>query len=445
MSIRTPEDIELILNYTRDHVYWLRNHPSIFVWVMGSDKLPVPALEEKYHTLFRELDPSRPLLMSCKGKISTISGKTGVKMNGPYDYVSPNYWYIDTQFGGAFGFNTETGPGPQVPSLEVVKSMIPEDKLWPINKTWDFHCGRGEFQTLERYLKAFNKRYGEQENVEDFTFKSQASNLEAMRAMFEAFAINRENTTGIIQWMYNSAWPKLIWQLWDYNLMPNAAYYGARIGARQLNIAYNYGNNQVYLTNLTNKETGQFKAEIKIYNFDGKLVEEKQEQLSVNANSSKSIYQLTDNKSYSKVYFLYLQLFENNLKITDNFYWLSARKDIPDFKKTEWFYTPMAEYADFTDLNNLPKVKIDIENSIKNIGEDYELLVKLTNPGDKIAFMVELGVVGDKSGKSIVPILWDENYVSLVPGESKMIKAKFSASALNGEKPVFSYKGWNLE
>lgn len=366
-------------------------------------------------------------------------------MNGPYDYVSPNYWYIDTQFGGAFGFNTETGPGPQVPSLEVVKSMIPEARLWPINETWDFHCGRGEFQTLERYLKAFNNRYGEQENVEDFTFKSQASNLEAMRAMFEAFAINRENTTGIIQWMYNSAWPKLIWQLWDYNLMPNAAYYGARIGARQLNIAYNYGNNQVYLTNLTKKETGQLKAEIKIYNFDGKLVEEKQEQLSVNANSSKSIYQLTDNKSYSKVYFLYLQLFENNQKITDNFYWLSARKDVPDFKKTEWFYTPMAEYADFTDLNKLPKVKIDIENSIKNIGEDYELIVNLTNPGDKSAFLIELGVVGDKSGKSVVPVLWDDNYISLVPGESKMIKAKFSASALKGEKPVFSYKGWNLE
>jgi exo-1,4-beta-D-glucosaminidase len=105
----------------------------------------------------------------------------------------------------------------------------------------------------------------------------------------------------------------------------------------------------------------------------------------------------------------------------------------------------MAEYADFTDLNNLPKVKIDIENSLKNDGEEYELSVKLKNPGNKIAFLIELGMVGDKSGKSIVPVIWDENYISLVPGESKVIKARFTATSLMGEKPVFSYKGWNLE
>ena len=209
MSIKTPEDMDLIINYTRDHVNWLRNHPSIFVWVMGSDKLPRPELEQKYHALFKEIDKTRPLLMSCKEMKSEISGSSAVKMRGPYEYVAPNYWFIDTENGGAFGFNTETGPGPQVPSLEVVKSMIPQDKLWPINSTWDFHCGRNEFNTLDRYIKAFNNRYGEQNNVEDFTFKSQASNLEAMRSMFESFAINRSNTTGIVQWMYNSPWPKI--------------------------------------------------------------------------------------------------------------------------------------------------------------------------------------------------------------------------------------------
>jgi exo-1,4-beta-D-glucosaminidase len=446
MSIRTPEDIQLIMNYARDQVNWLRNHPSIFVWVLGSDKLPRPELEEKYYPLFKEIDPSRPLLLSCKGLNSTVSGKTGVKMAGPYDYVSPNYWYLDTINGGAFGFNTETGPGPQIPSLEVLKSMIPEDKLWPVNETWNFHCGRGAFHTLDKYMKAFNSRYGEQSNVEDFTFKSQASNLEAMRSMYEAFAINRSNTTGIIQWMYNSAWPKLIWQLWDYNLLPNASYYGARIGARQVNIAYNYGDNSVYTINLTQRNIQNYKTNIKIYNSDGKLIDEKHEDTLLKANSSLKVYSLPDAINYSNVYFLSLQLVgEKGNVVADNFYWLSTKKDVPDFKNTTWIYTPLSEYADFTGLNKLPKVKITMEDSFKNVNNDYEFTVNLKNPGDNIAFFIELSIVGDKSGRSIVPILWDDNYISLVPNESRTVKASFSAAALHGEKPLFRYKGWNLE
>jgi exo-1,4-beta-D-glucosaminidase len=445
MSIRTPEDIKLLVNYTRDHVYWLRNHPSIFVWVMGSDKLPRPELEMKYDSLFKVIDPSRPVLKSCKEQTSTISGKSGIKMRGPYEYVSPNYWYIDTLNGGAFGFNSETGPGPQVPSMEVLRSMIPEDKLWPINDMWNFHCGRNEFQTIERYLKAFNNRYGKQSGPEDFTFKSQASNLEAMRAMYEAFAINRSKTTGIIQWMYNSAWPKLIWQLWDYNLMPNGAFYGARIGARQVNIAYNYGDNSVWLTNLTTTALNNLSAEIKVYNFDGALVEDKKVNAKVQSDGSEQIYSLPESKPYSNVYFLDLKLYDQQGSlIAGNFYWLSKKDDVSDFKNTEWFYTPLSGYADFTDLNKLPEVKIVVEDSIVSKNNAYEITVKLHNPDKRIAFLIELNVTGDKTGKSVVPILWDDNYVSLTPNETRVVRGRFSTSSLNGEKPVFRYKGWNV-
>lgn len=446
MSIKTPEDMNLIINYTRDHVNWLRNHPSIFVWVMGSDKLPRPELEEKYNALFNEIDSSRPLLMSCKGMDSKISGKTGVKMNGPYEYVAPNYWFVDTENGGAFGFNTETGPGPQVPPLEVVKSMIPEDKLWPINSTWNFHCGRNEFQTLERFTSAFNIRYGEQDNVADFTFKSQASNLESMRSMYEAFAINRSNTTGIIQWMFNSPWPKLIWQFWDYNLLPNAAFYGARLGARPVNVAYNYKDNAVYVSNLNPKEIKNLKAQVSVYDFNGKVIFKKEAIVSVNGNDSFKAIELPDDKNYSKVYFVKMNLTDEKGKlIADNFYWLSAKKDVFDFKKSDWIHTPLMEHADFTDLEKLPQVKIDAQHTIKKENDQYEVTVKLHNPSDSVAFLIELSILGDSSGKSIVPVLWDDNYISLVPKESRTLKVTFPASALNGEKPVFNYKGWNVK
>ena len=83
---------------------------------------------------------NRPYLAAASVRKSEISGPTGVKMNGPYNYVGPSYWYIDSVNGGAFGFNTETGPGPQIPVLETLVKMIPENKRWPINEIWNFHC-----------------------------------------------------------------------------------------------------------------------------------------------------------------------------------------------------------------------------------------------------------------------------------------------------------------
>lgn len=136
---------------------------------------------------------------------------------------------------------------------------------------------------------------------------------------------------------------------------------------------------------------------------------------------------------------------EKGNSIADNFYWLSTKKDVFDFAKSDWINTPLSEYADFTDLDKLPKVKIETQNTIKKENDQYEVTVQLKNPSSSVAFLIELNIVGDVSGKSIVPVLWDDNYISLVPKESRTIKVTFPVSALKGEKPVFKYKGWNVE
>jgi exo-1,4-beta-D-glucosaminidase len=228
--------------------------------------------------------------------------------------------------------------------------------------------------------------------------------------------------------------------------MPNGAFYGARIGARQVNIAYNYGDKSVWITNLKTTALSDLSAEIKVYNLDGTQVEEKKVNAQAGPDGSEKIFSLSESKNYSNVYFLDLKLYDRQgTLIAGNFYWLSGKEDIPDFKNTEWYYTPLSGYADFTDLNRLPAVKIDVEDSISINNNEYEIPVKLHNPENRIAFLIELNVIGDKSEKSVVPILWDDNYVSLTPGETKVVKGKCSLSALKGEEPVFRYKGWNLK
>jgi len=158
-GIISEDDIELVSDYTNDQIIWLRNHPSIFMWGFGSDMLPAPELEKNYHDILKSVDPTRPFLVSHQSLNSSISGPSGVKMFGPYDYVPPVYWYIDTKHGGAYGFNTETGPGPQVPLMESIKKMIPEENLWPIDEMWNYHCGRNEFNDMEVYINALDHRW----------------------------------------------------------------------------------------------------------------------------------------------------------------------------------------------------------------------------------------------------------------------------------------------
>ena len=165
-----------------------------------------------------------------------------MKMLGPYEYVTPNYWYVDTEHGGAYGFNTETSPGAQPPPMESIQKQFAKEHFWPIDDAWNFHCGRNEFNTLDKYMESFNKRYGPAEGLEEFSKKAQAVNYEALRAMFESFGIRKPLATGIVQWMLNAAWPKMYWQLYDYYLMPGGAFYGARKANQPVNISYDYGN-----------------------------------------------------------------------------------------------------------------------------------------------------------------------------------------------------------
>ena len=454
MCIYTPEDEDRHAKGFRDQVKWLRNHPSIFLWVYGSDKLPSPALEKKLNDLVLREDHTRPILNSCKGNdfgsdfgnVSKISGPSGVKMLGPYAYVTPNYWYEDKKLGGAYGFNTETGPGPQVPPIESIKRMIPQHQLWPMNEMWNFHSGRNEFQTLDRFLKAFNARYGESNSVEDFAQYCQLSNYEAIRPMYEAFAVNKFNSTGVIQWMLNSAWPEMFWQLYDWYLLPNAAFYGTQNACEPLNIIYNYLDKGIYITNENFEDKTGLKAEVKVLNVNSEIIYKTEFKVIAEENSSRKILDFPELENLSTVYFLDLKLKDNSGKtVVDNFYWLSTKKDICDYEKSEWFITPNSEYADFKQIRKLKKVKISSSFDIKETPNNFEFVVTLKNPSDKLAFFIEMSAVNKKTGMTILPVLWSDNYVSLLPDEEKVYTARVRKQGLTKNDIEFKLLGINIE
>jgi exo-1,4-beta-D-glucosaminidase len=424
----------------------LRNHPSVFLWVYGSDKLLAPDLEKKMNEILTVEDSTRPILNSCGSAVSGITGPSGVKMNGPYSYVTPNYWYVDDRRGGAFGFNTETGPGVQPSPIESIKRMIPPDHLWPVDSIWEYHLGRNEFRTFRHWMKPFNVRYGGAGSVEEFTYKAQMANYEAMRPMFEAFEVNKPNTTGVIEWMLNSAWPGMLWQLYDWFLMPNGAFYGTKNACRPLNIIYNYKDQNIYLSNDYYSSFENLVAEIRVLDTSGKEVFNKKLEAGIGENESVKIFNMPQISGLTATYFLDLRLKNKEGKmIADNFYWLSTKEDVLDFENSEWFITPNKSYADLTGINGLKEIELEVHHEFVNLGDTIKVKANLVNKTDQIAFFIQLSLSGKESGTPVLPVFWENNYVSLLPGEVREVSGYIFRKDLGEDEPVFSYKGWNIK
>jgi exo-1,4-beta-D-glucosaminidase len=427
MSITTDHDMEVQTQGYADQVTWLRNHPSVFMWVFGSDKLPLTKLEGMLNKTITELDGTRPILSSCKAQESEITGPSRVKMEGPYGYVTPNYWYIDKQFGGAFGFNTETGPGPQIPPIESLRKMLSEKSIWPMGKDWKYHLGRNEFHSLDRYMRAFDARYGKSNTVEDFARVSQMSNYEAIRPMFEAFAVNKFEATGVIQWMLNSAWPEMFWQLYDYYLMPTGAFYGTMKSAQTVNMIYNYGDNGIYVTNELFNVQKNMTAEIKVFDINSKELLSKTIKTDIAENSSAKIFDIPNLKNITTTYFVHVNLKDAESKeVVNQIYWLTTGKETFDWDKTYFVNSPNKTFGSLKGLRTMPKADVEKSISYKDEGDQTVVTVELKNKSNKIAFFIEMQVNNKDKNESILPVFWNDNYVTLLPNETRVYTAKIA-------------------
>ncbi len=441
--IRSPEDMKLAEESFKDQILWLRNHPSIFVWLYGSDLHPRPELEKMYRFDLSNYDTTRPFLSSAAEHTSVLTGPSAVKMRGPYDYVPPVYWYADTSHGGAFGFNTETSPGAEVPRAESLRRMLSPDSLWPINDEWYFHCSRGIFRNLKRYNAAIDGRLGTPKTLADYERKAQFTNYEGMRAMFEAFGAEKFTSTGVIQWMYNSAWPKMWWQLFDYYLNPTGAFYGAQEACEPIHVVYDYATRGIFLVNSTLAPAQGLLLKARVLDFNmkdryafGKVVNSP-------ANSSEEITDLPAIDSLTPTYFVDVRLYKEAKLVDANLYALSTTPDRL-IEKESTYYVTASSYANLRELDDLPPVRLGVTEDFRRRGDDYFATARLHNPTGHLAFMVYLSIKKGKTGDTVLPIFWDHNYISLLPGETRTVRGYFHAEDLHGKTPRLEVSGWNV-
>jgi exo-1,4-beta-D-glucosaminidase len=442
----TPETKSIAAASLSDQIARLRNHPSVFVWLYGSDNPPPPEIETMYLGILKDLEWANPSVSSASEAPTKVTGKSGVKMTGPYEYVPPVYWLADTKAGGAYGYNTETSPGPAIPPKESLEKFIPKEHLWPVDEYWNFHAGLERFATVNVLIDAINKRYGQPTSLDDFERKAQATAYDNQRSMFEAYGRNKYVATGVIQWMLNNAWPSLIWHLYDYYLVPAGGFYGTRKATEIVHVQYDYNDNSVAVVNGTYEPINGLKVSAKLFNIDAKQVDAREGNLDVAGDAAAKAFDLPKPENLSTTYFLKLYLYDSSGKlISDNFYWLSTKLDTLDWsKRKDTVYTPQKEFADLTGLGSLPQVKLQTSPSAQQSGGKGSVTVRVKNPSTSLAFQVHFRLTQGKDGDDIVPIYWDDNYFSLLPGEEKTVTATFDPADAVGKSPVLELDGYNI-
>jgi len=440
----TPEDLTIATASLRAQLLRLRSHASLLVWLNGSDNAPPADVEKAYLNVEAETHWPNPTLSAASAADTVNSGPNGVKMTGPYDYVAPSYWYFDQHNGGNFGFNTETSPGPAIPSLASREKFLSDPNAWPPTADWSFHNGGGEFKDLKVFDEAMAAVYAQPRSAADYERIAQTMEYDSERAMFEAYGKNKYVSTGVIQWMLNNAWPSMIWHLYDYYLDAGAGYFAVKKACEPVHIQYSYDDRAIVVVNSTYEPVAGLHASVHVRALNWKELYSAEATVDAAEDSAQRVFAIPE-----KLFSGAERIFLIDLALTDaaghavsrNFYWVPGTLTTFDWGQTDYTHTPALRHEDLTAMASLPQAQVNATAAIAQTGHGRELRIELKNASATLAFQVR-AAARTTSGGLIAPVLWSDNWIELAPGESTTLTAILPADA--PESPSIRVEGWNI-
>jgi beta-mannosidase len=274
------------------------------------------------------------------------------------------------------------------------------------------------------------ERYGKVANLADFVRKSQLANYEAFRAMYEGRNAKLFNpSTGIITWMSNPAQPSFVWQLYHHDLEANSALFAVKKAAEPIHIQLNEGNGEVQVINNLSAAFERGRAHLSIYNLDGSVAYQKDFDVSAAPSVATSPGAVDWPAGLSAVHFVNLELRDADGKmVSENFYWRALPEHQDDLKA----------------LGEMPTVMLETKVVRRDVDGKSLVDVTLHNPGKQIALMTHLQMRRKRSGERVLPVYYSDNYVSLLPNESRTITIEAASADLKGEGALVLVDGWNV-
>ncbi len=422
----------------------LRAHASPFVWTYGSDDIPTAAHLAQYHAIAANLHWQNP---TTDNVASYSNANAGYKMDGPYVWEPPVLWWDTSKAGSAFGTTAEEGFESPPPLESQLKFLAPAD-TWPQSTAFNYHAGKNPFDVITWYTNGVNKRYGTTASAADYSNKSELLSYESTRAFFEAWSGNEYSKSfGTIFWMQNNAWPSVHWSLYDYYYKPAGGYFGTKKADEPLHILYDYFAKNVMVVDSTLTAANSMTAAVTVYNIPDLSVKyTNQVTMNFPANASTQAFTLPSISGLSTTYFIRLQLKNaSNQVVSNNLYWYSTTPDALR-NKSNWYSTAVGTYANLTGLNSLAANNNLTASAARSLAGGQETVtITLTNTSaTNIAFFLRPEVTAGNNGLEVLPVTYTDNYVSLFPGESITITARYATADLGGQSPFLRVRGYNV-
>lgn len=394
-----PYDENLFLSNAEDYVRRIRSHASIGIYCGRNEGYPPVTIDRKLREYVRTLSPGMDFISS--------SADDGVSGHGPY-WALPMKEYFSRQSGK---IHTERGM-PNVMNIESMRRTISHDALWPQSVQWGQHDYTLQGAQRAREFNGLVKEgLGEAQSAEEFTRWAQLINYNGYRGMFESTSKSR---AGLLIWMSHACWPSMVWQTYDYYFEPTAAYFGVKKACEPLHIQYNALTDSIEIVNHSAGNVQGITAIATTYDLNGKQIRQQKSRISSQEDSTQAWQKLSRLQATapSDVWFLRLQLTGKNGVFSENLYIMGREEN------------------NYRALNTLPKPQL--EQTMKVIGQEATVTVK--NSGKTPAPFIRLNLKG-ADGEQILPVIYSDNYFTLMPGEQKTVTVSWKAEDSRGQVP----------
>ena len=399
-----PDDNDLFMRNVKDTVLRIRSHPSIGLYCGRNEGQPPKPLEAGMRQALAELHPGLHYISSSAD--DTVSG------HGPYRAMPLKFYFAQR---ATPKLHSELGM-PNIVSMDSLRAMMPESAMWPQGRVWGLHdFSLNGAQGGASFRERIDKSYGGADNVADWVRLAQYVNYEGYRAMYEAQSKNR---MGLLIWMSHPTWPSFVWQTYDYYLEPTAGYFGAKKACEPLHIQWNPVTDNVEVVNYSAGDARGLTASAQLLNMDGAVKWERPAPVDSSEDSMVSPIHMEYPEGLTPVQFIRLKLARGGETISENFYWRG-----------------LEEY-NYRALRDLPKVKLEAVTHAERQGGRWLLTTTVHNPAKTPALMVKLKAVRAKSGDRILPAIYSDNYIALMPGERRTVRTELEDADTRGEKPT---------
>jgi hypothetical protein len=407
-----PDDVAMFMANARDYVLRMRHHPSIGLWVGRNEGYPPDPIERGLRGILAELAPAIHYIPSSADDV--VTG------HGPYNALPPRFYFEQKAMPK---LSSELG-APNIVTMDSLRQMMPEEARWPLGDMWGMHdFSLGGAQRGASFRQMIEKNYGGADNVGDWIELAQFVNYDVHRAMFEAQGKYR---MGVLLWMSHPCWPSFVWQTYDYYLEPTAGYFGAKKGSEPLHIQWNPVTNNVEVVNYGGGNAKGLTATAELIDMDGTAAWSKTAALESPEDSEVIPIQLEFPTTLTPVHFVRLKLSRGDLVISENFYLRGAEEN------------------NFRAIRNLPKATVEASTRAEQHGSEWVLTTELHNASAQPALMVSLKAVRAQTGDRILPVLYGDNYVALMPGERRTIVTRLNDADTRGERPGIVVGGFNV-